>query len=937
MVFLPDEDQAAQDAYRESQRPYPNPEIVWQDYLDYNYTLLQSDTPQAMDFFEGTWLAEPTYDAPDYQGLMNAEEYDFFLRFGVSPRHMSDELKQNIGGAARRQSPYANSYVGTDGFDYDQAAKDTFLLDFNRSWVANKGSIDLEWMLSHWDDLQAWGLGSDPIYDDLVQQLVAQGYYVSSAEMQEENDQAAFDQRVDRIVGLSMGTREQAMDWVNQWTAIPDEAAGFIAESYPDGIGFDQALDIIGPYAENAEFRAQYDEWFDMNTADGGAEKAEELGIDLSYETWVINRAHNKLVATERDRRFAMLDESVPRTPRSDHIVGGLLPGLPSFGIGDKGFFDEISLFHTKGDQPLSGFLAGDEWGAQADWMDDANFVFGALGNSIGTATGAIDWLALEGLQVVYGEDKGAAINQELGARFVRGLERLPGRTGDRYEDTDRAADELRVALGQAENTAVVDAGVDYITMFQEDLTDTPMYEEYMGMANGNEVMAAGFFASDMLFSSEGATAAQQEAFYQEQNMEYQLRQLEQNQYGLGQGLFDMIALYGEGVETGATFATFSVAQLFDGDPIEPWRVGELWRQSNEFDTPAEVLGLHGTFVGLGVDLFLTTLADPTTWIFGPRLARRGRAGVKNAKQIERVVNSKPATMVREQFVDNVRSLDSGAVAAQTLVDSMHQTKRGAAYMAAARGFKHPITSVRNYLKRWGAVTDDVAISRINRWMDPEASATDSAAVARAHQSIKTDGVRPATLTINPKTGAARVTDGADYIRAAREMGADAYPVRIKVDERFGVTTRKVRLSPGDGPVPLRANQASLIQDLADGLDVRKGDHPATTPGVSKSTDKLNKRHATEQGFVEGQQYAMPETYVSRQVGTHSTPSVRRAGPTTGSSTTTTPPARAPSLPSCGSVPRLAPGCPRTTPSSSTATGVVARSRPATATASGIC
>ena len=128
---------------------------------------------------------------------------------------------------------------------------------------------------------------------------------------------------------------------------------------------------------------------------------------------------------------------------------------------------------------------------------------------------------------------------------------------------------------------------------------------------------------------------------------------VEERNYSLDAEAASAIAWYGHNVPMRlATYFTVllgsDVTEVFES---ETWQNIHETAVQNEF-SPARVMGIDGTVLGVMADLFGGIAFDPTTWIFGPRAT----GGVSSLDHIAQTLRSPVWKKMTEQMVETFRS-----------------------------------------------------------------------------------------------------------------------------------------------------------------------------------------------------------------------------------------------------------------------------------------
>ena len=315
----------------------------------------------------------------------------------------------------------------------------------------------------------------------------------------------------------------------------------------------------------------------------------------------------------------------------------------------------------------------------------------------------------------------------------------------------------------------------------------------YLMMAGGNEDLARSFYVDEMIHMEENQAEALKQYELFQADIEYKIKELEDENFTTGDALLNVIAAWGEGIEFLATTATQSLKNVFVGQ--HSWFDAQFWQDVKDADTPAGVFGLEGTLVGLGLDLGLSVVMDPTTWIWGPRLqgARQGATTADDALRVSRHgMTTRSIQETYEAFV-NTRTNAAGA---WHLVDHLSETGMADMFLAHIPGFQRPIHGALEYVNApIGKVTSNVPGSLIDDWLGTvrdvgPPSKSSAGMIIGEDGAVKfTTKMQPIEITYNPATKHYQMTGGVDTARALRSANVDSIPVTMKIDETFNVNT----------------------------------------------------------------------------------------------------------------------------------------------------
>lgn len=408
--------------------------------------------------------------------------------------------------------------------------------------------------------------------------------------------------------------------------------------------------------------------------------------------------------------------------------------------------------------------------------METTMDVLGGLGVAMNAGADGIGWLA------------SPIWSDGVGEGFKDRYESIFGPNMSMQSQNAAYKDALNETIGMSDDQFVMQMG---LVPAIEAWASLPQVnpEEFnllMSMAGGDKEFAQDMF-TDMVLADPGIRAdfiAQAQEVRNE--AEYQLQEMEDENFTAGDALLDLIAVWGEGVENIGTTVATGVEFFRKGKGAEIGMT-QFWQDVRDNDTPAGVYGLEGTLTGLGINLLLGVALDPLTYIFGPRLSASGRMGATTADDVLRMSTHPASGQLLVDIQQIGRGHATGAIAYQSALDTLAVTSMDELMMAASRGSVKPITSSRPYLAKFGKVTDDVAYNVIDDLIDPEA--LKMATINKAQDRIAANGLhKPIEITVNPDTGAHALTSGAEDAAALHHQGIDAIPTTVKLDPNFGLS-----------------------------------------------------------------------------------------------------------------------------------------------------
>lgn len=722
-------------------------------------------------------------------------------QFGVEYEEMAQNAFDRIGAGSRFETS-----------NLQQERLDRLVLDVEQKYYAAGGDIDYKfWLQFDIDDLEKIGFERDLL------NALYQGHQWSVAKEDYEFDQTMADEKAASILmgGIDGLTRDEAFADLD------------VIEKYNFKIG----QEYQGLLDHSKEMQAAY--ILDKHpTLEGML-----LGRG-SYDDAVFTVA-----GVDDDTMGALLLESVTAqyTDELDeelHFV-------------DRGGWNGWFQGGTRSD----ALLRGEDSSIQGHSMDVIQEgVFGVLMVAMQGGINGFTWMVNEGGGAAYnvaGWMQGAVLPgsdpidsgtfDRKAAGFAQDYKRghdwlFPdSNTTQQRRDAER---QLMSQIGRTDREVMMGLALPMLTGEWDAMkaSDAQTFQNFMAMAGGDEGMAFGFFAEEVAFHNQEDSVilpdgkpgtyneyllAQKDIYVRE--AESRLELLDDENYTMGNVLMDTLALWGEAVETAAMVATVAEKQLFE--TALPFMSGEgfadFFDEVQKHDTPSDALGLKGTLVGLSLDIIMPALVDPTTYIFGPAMARGG-SGVMTKASANAAAKSPVNKVLYRQLHDGVRS-DTPAIGVYAQLDAYGNTGTAAKHLDAAGGYNAVPINARTYL-------DHPEHSKTTRIIEAEAvvdllDEISPTELRAARAKLKESGVDGAEVTYNPTTGRAKITEGNAEVLAQMADGRTSVPVRIKVDPNFGVSN-----SLNVSVVPALAKMSSKkakqvvahIEKLAAGGEVRK-------------------------------------------------------------------------------------------------------------------
>jgi len=230
---------------------------------------------------------------------------------------------------------------------------------------------------------------------------------------------------------------------------------------------------------------------------------------------------------------------------------------------------------------------------------------------------------------------------------------------------------------------------------------DPQAYAAFVAMAGGDEELAIDFAADAALHGGQNKEHLRRQRELYDADLRLQLHDLEDEDFTFGESVLDILGAYGNLVETIAVGGTLAALSIFeDGN----WMIfdEQYFQDMKDYDTPASVLGIEGTIVGLLFNLTANGLADPANLVFSPAF----RAGVGHIDDVGRMLARPSTTKGLEQAVDIQRGFRHDSIALQGMIDTMAATGTDELFMAGIRGFDDPLLGARAASKVWGQTAD---------------------------------------------------------------------------------------------------------------------------------------------------------------------------------------------------------------------------------------
>lgn len=738
----------------------PVPEVPWQD-INYHH------------FYVGK-INEPT-DVPGY--------YEPFAMDSPYVSSISEAFGAEVEGAIR-----GARIRNTTGYGYNpqHADQDRFLLAFEQAYYANRGKIDISWLAQfEADDLALVGLTPQ---DSDVWEALKHSYDFGA--LWQENlayENERLDLRADFLVEHMAMSREQAYQEIELIDRIEDSiqsrAASILTDS-PEGIALWLAHNdpnFVVPFGKTVE--------------EAAAERAEST--DIAGLTEAVHAVLNSTMRPELEEQLQVAD-------------------LSAFGLGPSVNTRQLEQ-GTTGRFRDTGFKAfTDAFGILGWGMTQGANGFAWLVNEVGSFTN-------DTLQVDFGregsfEDKSATFARGFRntlETWFGGTETVEGRQAAKDYYGDIAAMPRR----QVTMAMAIGPLTDQWDIMKD--SDPATHAMWMAIAGMDEQMAFGLWAEDTAFHSEWAEYMDDQARLYQEDAEVQLMKLSDDNYTLSNALLDSIAVWGEGVDKLGVVLYEATEHLFQGKGIvfEPEQYEKFVDDINKYGSVSESLSIDGTLTGLSVDLLIGALVDPTTYMFGPGLAKAARRGPVTPEIAAQQARSRGAHSVHKGLADVVRGNRPGRAHIAAL-DSYAVSGHAPAMTAALGGWNDPVViNARAYLDHDVAKhTVDVNAQTVLDLIDEDM--VTSAQLKAAMAELDEHGIRGARvprIEYNPDTGRAALVANADMAAAiVAKEGADAIPISLKQNVKFG--TRK---GNGPGMPEIDADDFAHIEKMRRGVDTR--------------------------------------------------------------------------------------------------------------------
>ncbi len=205
---------------------------------------------------------------------------------------------------------------------------------------------------------------------------------------------------------------------------------------------------------------------------------------------------------------------------------------------------------------------------------------------------------------------------------------------------------------------------------------DPEMRQQWIDAANGDEIVAAGWFMAQAQDLEEVQKMNEEWAKGEEEEANIILQELEEKNYRVSDDLLNVLAVWGRNVPGRlATSATLLMSDPEYWDMFTSQKYGDLWdeigKESASYDhTPSAAIGIDGSMAGLLMDLGLMAAFDPTTYIFGPRLMGAAKTSLgSTVSGAMKMAKSPVIKVIGRDIVNFWGDISRGASSAYRLVD----------------------------------------------------------------------------------------------------------------------------------------------------------------------------------------------------------------------------------------------------------------------------
>ncbi len=730
---------------------------------------------------DGTWTKT---DLQAYHSALNDHPDPGYLPQEVPYAALSEPMQDMIDSAhLRADSGFDRSYRQADGtHNYEQERMDGFVLEFERIYHENRGHVPMDYLLElPREDLRM--VAGDP---EILTDLYRSSYYSGQFGSMKSAIEAEQEERLGRFM--------------REYQVGEDEAARIILRVDSAWQTIERAVNAVDTIeAAEAATGQTYD--FEKGEAVGD-------GYKISPESF-IQRGRDRV----RNAQLKEWEDVLPRTP-TGFSLGDFANGLVVGPARDDRIFGEMLALGGE-----SSAFEVDRFGTERDrFTEDVFAAFGVFGEGIATGASVVGWAAELPVdtvgKVVFGEsyfeseDRAAA---EIGGWIERNLNEAKV-----IEHRNVLRRDAEAFLSLPEEDQILSASMFSLPDLWAEMPRANFegYQELLRQAGGDEQAAFTMWADEMTFGEDNAEFFKKQAELHRNLHATTIQELDVGNYSFSDLLLDVVGIWGEEMESVATATTIG-GQMFwnevfsEGDS-DPRGFKERWRDSG--GTVSGALGVDGTLTGLGLDLLLPALVDPTTWIFGAKHGKF-RAGARTQQQLIDAVNGPTSKASLEGIAQVTRGSSHPSRGFVTAMDSLTATDSAGAMLRGTKGWVDEIPGVHQWKSgEYKTVTAEVDLGLVTEHFTEGAATLDDIATARARiedpkRAVMDDAYVP-EFTYNPKSGELALTSGQAEAAAYATLKQKSIPVRVKVDDTFRISTEIVGFDDA---------QSAIIHKIADG------------------------------------------------------------------------------------------------------------------------
>jgi endonuclease YncB( thermonuclease family) len=500
-----------------------------------------------------------------------------------------------------------------------------------------------------------------------------------------------------------------------------------------------------------------------------------------------------------------------------------------------RAFQNFLRAIPTQGSQITASLFGDDdqqslmEYEQQVrDELSGAGADLRAEGNWVQTVLGGVGWVISNGLEL------GMRLSSPAGTGdlVTEGLHNAGVIPFNPYRAEFEAEQQKAIAELEAEQGLPDEALMDRLRpmvteqAWQQLQTESPQqYNTYLQMSNGDPFLAFGFFSADLNELPEVQDQLRQivndpEGGYRADLDEF-VQTLDEQQFTLSANVLEAMATYGKYPMRLASALTL----LLTDDDVRSDVLDGRWENMHEEiakakDTPAGVLGIENTAVGLALDVGAGIAFDPTTWLFGPRLTNVA----SRASTIDDALRMARGPLVRRTIDDAVTIALSDAKGNMPLVHTLSfldEVGELPAAMEALQAVPQTLPA-RPWLNSQRALyAQETALDTVAKVLDPE----DVARIGRFSDetldnlatSVRNSGFsEPIELTYSLRDRTLHVTDGLKRVAVAQRMGLRGVPVSVRITDTLKRIVGQGRLlDPSDATTQVAAQIADTPQLFA--------------------------------------------------------------------------------------------------------------------------